>query len=198
MKNKLMLFSGVVMVLEIAIFFWVDYISTADYLVYQLAARYSGRLSFMIFAGMMLFTGIVGLKQIFKTERLKSFFIILLSLFSVNHVLHFYFLAMSHLEQNETLLIPKNIIGGTAYILLILSPFYLFKREMTTKIYWSVQSFLFLLTVIFFVSYLRRFMIEFPQPTHIGVLYSIITTIGLLVFLNGYKVFKESTESRSK
>ena len=68
-------------------------------LVFGECARNSGRTSAALNLAILLMIGYFGLKKIYKEDDKKNVFRILITLFAVNHLIHFYFVAQNFKSQ---------------------------------------------------------------------------------------------------
>ena len=190
MSKRLLIFISAILVSETGIFLWATYFSSA--LAYQLAARYSARLSFFIFSGILLWSGLRGLRSIYSGETSKRLLVDLLLVFSVNHVIHFFFLAMNFRVSGQSLLSIRNAGGAVVYLMIMAAPVYLWnKQTMSRRLYFFVYSFFLIVTLLFFLTYVGRLSKELPMPTPDGFFIFALATIGGLVSLNVYRMWAE-------
>src|SRR4051794_18027485 len=78
---------------------------------FQLAARYSARTSFIIFACMLTWVGWQGLRDIYKAESSRQTFVLFMLGFAWNHLLHFIYLCLNYQVSNLQLFAGKNLFG---------------------------------------------------------------------------------------
>jgi hypothetical protein len=95
MKKRTVGLSFLIVICELAIYTRTTSLSSDESFYYQLAARYSARVSFMLLVGILCWTGIKGLKFIYEKESRRKLFVTLLLVLALNHLIHFYFLAMN-------------------------------------------------------------------------------------------------------
>lgn len=181
-----------VALLELAVFYWSAYFAPSSELGFQLASRYSARVSFVIFSFVLLFTGILGLKKIYSRESYRKVFMTLIGAFAVNHLIHFYFLAMNHWVQGLDLFIVKNAFGTLAYLTLSLIPVYYWNRpNISSKEYRILQGYLVLIAGFFVGAYVKRLQEEIVFPSSDALLITHIVILAALLGLNIYRARQE-------
>lgn len=199
MKRKAFLFCVAISILEIAIYFWSCWVAPSENLIYQLAARYSARVSFFIFSITLLLVGALGLNKIFSNEKWRSYFILFLLTFALNHLIHFFYLAMNHWVQDISLISLKNGGGTIGYILLTLAPFYLWKiTSLSQKQYWAIQLYILTISTFFIIAYLKRLREEIIFPSTDNLIFSHLALLTILIGFNAYRVYCELIEQASK
>jgi hypothetical protein len=75
---------------------------------WEYAARYSARVSFMIIAGLLLYTAMHGFLTINNNESKRKTLRALIYLFCINHIIHFIHLAANQSVRNKILLRPAS------------------------------------------------------------------------------------------
>ena len=112
--------------------------------LFKLAARYSGRLSLVIFL-LCFFIFAFHLKHLHNSELLKK----ALTLFAVLHVIHFGFLA-TNIYLNALPIEVERLVGGVlAYLMIIIAPFKFETIKFSLKlVYFYYVSFVMLMTYI--------------------------------------------------
>ncbi|WP_151997458.1 MULTISPECIES: hypothetical protein [unclassified Imperialibacter] len=196
MMKKTIGLSLLVVLCEYAIYVWSGDVSPEPGIYFQLAARYSARVSFLLFAGILCWTGIRGLKHIYAEEQRRQLFVSLLFLLALNHLIHFYFLAMNFETRGMELREFKNLPGAVAYIVLTLSPFFLWnKKELTRSRYQIIISGFALVTALFIGTYVKRSLqnLEIPMSN-----YLIVGNLAILTSLVIINIFRIRSEKNLK
>ena len=145
--------------------------------VFRYAARYSGRLSLVMY--LLCFF-------LFKEASLKNKSLEItkkaLGIFAIMHVIHFIFLAFS-MHLNEVPIIPTRMAGGfIAYLMIVVYPFYINKinRKVYHLIYFYYVGFVMLMT---YISRIRgQFVGANPEMFHfiaMGVLILCLVFFGI-------------------
>lgn len=114
---------------------------------FRYAARYSGRLSALVFLAAFYSYAMVFPKPLSKNREVRN----LIRLFAVLHVIHFGFLAMN-IYLNGIELVPVKLLGGAlAYLMIVLAPFVLhaLKRSLQLVYFYYV-------TLVMTVTYVAR------------------------------------------
>src|SRR5688572_10737579 len=99
-RNKLPLLIVSIICLEIMIYLWAFWTSTLDRsnffsieseFIFDKCARNSGRVSSGLNLIILLVIGYNGLGRIYSNHKLNDKFRILVTLFAINHLIHFFF-----------------------------------------------------------------------------------------------------------
>jgi len=131
---------------------------------WQYAARYSARLSFVIFAGLLLYTAIYGFSTISKDESKRKILRTLIYFFFANHIIHLIYLSTNQVVRNRTLLKPGNIPGMIAYGVVLSLPL-LLNRGLPDRRKQTTLLALLLLIGAFFISFYIAHLFRFiPSP----------------------------------
>lgn len=124
-------------------------------LFFQLSARFSGRVSLLLFCMLFVYATLhPSLER--KSEPLSVKFILARN-FAISHLIHWVFLAIA-MNLNDRPLVPVKLIGGAlAYLMIVMLPFILkIKRINNTFLKWALHVYLFYVWLIFFITYLSR------------------------------------------
>jgi membrane-associated HD superfamily phosphohydrolase len=155
-KEKLPPLVAAICVVELLIYCWSVWTSTFDRsnffgiepaFIFDKCARIAGRISSVIFLVNLLMVGYYGLKKIYGDEKLKDSFLILLTLFSINHLIHLLFVLLRFNSHNESILFGGPIsIGGAVhgvltFALIIIVPILLWKFK-------QLNNYLYLITIV--------------------------------------------------
>ena len=106
-------------VVELLVLGMAAILSNHSAMFWEYAARYSARVSFVILAGLLLYTAIHGFLTISNNENKRKTLRALIYLFFVNHIIHFIYLAANQSVRNKILLRPGNIPGMIGYGLVL-------------------------------------------------------------------------------
>ena len=123
MQIRIVVFS-MILLLELLNSYYSNSLATELDTYYSLTSRYSARISFSLLSVLAIWIIIKNLQNIFDKAINRNLFISLLIGFSINHVIHLYFLYQNF--QVNNLSIANQIIspGALAYIILIIAPIY--------------------------------------------------------------------------
>ena len=129
--------------------------------LFQLAARYSGRLSLVYF--------LMPWWAYLQSDREHSMELLLqpLRVFAILHVIHFVFLALN-VYLNAIALIPVKLIGGSVgYFMIVCWPF---MGSWLTQRNWGFNLYFLYIGIVMMVTYVSRIKGDFegsvPNPIH--------------------------------
>lgn len=175
LSSKKYLFLGLLIELLI---FGLAYLLTMDWgETFRWAARYSGRLSLLVF----LLPFALYLKKPSKERDISALFDGL-RVFAILHAIHFGFLA-ANVVWNSIPLVPVKLTGGAlAYIMILALPFFQHKNQRQSRI---LDLYFFYVGVVMSVTYLSRIKGDFegsqPSVLHYFALGTLV--LFLMVFL---------------
>jgi len=148
--NKLVVFG----VLAEVIIFLIPYLSNSTIeTTFRHAARYSGRLSFIVFLYTFYLYASSRPKSVRENLPLKNF----ISLFAVLHVIHFGFLALSVYLNDIQLEVPKVIGGSLAYFMIVAAPFFLDKLKTNLQL-----IYFYYVSLVMSLTFVARLKGDFP------------------------------------
>ncbi|MGL1887337.1 MAG: GlyGly-CTERM sorting domain-containing protein [Reichenbachiella sp.] len=179
--------------IELAIFLYSTSLSLEESRVYQFAARYSARFSFIIFIILFAWVGSIGLNKVYEDERKRSVFVLGTLAFAINHMIHFGLLVRTHQLLDWELFVLQSTGGALGYLALVLLPVILWKKKVLTKgLYWGILSCFAYLEIIFFLSYFGRWTIENIYNPDSKLFFVICSVVVVILFvLNSFRVIQE-------
>ena len=198
MKEWKQLLGGVSLIigLEVLIYNWSGRVTDLETVRFSLAARWSARVSLAFLFYLSAWVSISGLKKIFKKERQRDVFILLVSMIAFNHLIHFVFFYINHVVNNYDLFTLRSAGGVLGYVVLILAPFYLWnKKELTQMVYWPTMGTITLLLIISVVSYLGRWNKDLPMASPKELYMGIMAVAIALLIMNVYRIFADRNKS---
>lgn len=139
-KKRLPLTIALVFILESLIYLWARFATEADFVIDK-CARNSGRVSSMLVLAILLVIGYFGLKKIVADPQMKNAFRVLITLFTINHFIHFGFVYLNFKQHEIELSIAENLHGFVTFLGILIVPVLL----------WSVQKVSRLLQIIIIV-----------------------------------------------
>lgn len=154
---KPLLFITLIFLLNIGIYFTALSTETSDR-IFAECARNSGRTAAAINLILLLLIGFFGLKSIYKDEVKLRVFQLLITLFAVNHLIHFFFVYQNFKGQEMELNVSENLHGFITFISLLILPiiFYKFNRLSTFLYYYLIMHF-FNVTYFIAISFYARY-----------------------------------------
>ncbi len=187
-KKRLPLLIAFIFVLEVVIYLWAVWVTEPEFVINK-CARNAGRASEALNLAILMMVGYYGLKQIYADDKKKDTFIILMTLFAVNHLIHFFFVYQNFKKHAMVLDISDNKHGFVTFICIVLMTIALWILKDLSKVFY-----IFILVHLFNVSYfimdtlnnkIKSDIITFHYKFGI-----VITSSALLYVL--YRVFREN------
>ena len=189
---------AIICCIEIVIYLWAAWTATLDLsnffgiepkFIFAKAARNSGRISAAIFLLTLLMVGYYGLKEIFLEEKKKDAFRILITLFLVNHLIHFGFLYLNFTSHAKPLITDGNMRGIFTFIFIVVAPFILWNcKKLNSLLYLAIILHLF--NVSYFMN--RTFLSKVkPVDPAYHDQFGIVALIAALLYIL-YRVFQEN------
>lgn len=120
-----------VLCLEVAIYLWAVWTSTLDSgnffaitseFIFDKCARNSGRVSSGINLLILLLVGHKGLSAIFRNGSSRIELLVLITLFSINHLIHLFFVIQNFAHHGMDLSIGENLHGFLTFFLIVIVP----------------------------------------------------------------------------
>ncbi len=187
-KLKLPLLILAILALNALIYVRAYYTIEPAELVFAECARNSGRTATAINLIILLMIGYYGLKGIYTKEKKRNQLRILLSLFAVNHIMHFYFVYQNFESQIVELDLSQNLHGIVTMVFILLVPIILWmSKKLNGLLYFGLIFHLLNVTYFIAHTFYGRYNSEDPAYLHrIGVLIMMAASIYML-----YSAFKE-------
>tara|TARA_B100001778_G_C18537755_1_gene606756 strand:+ start:295 stop:870 length:576 start_codon:yes stop_codon:yes gene_type:complete len=182
---KKYLIFGVLLELLIVLFFYLIKDNYGD--IFRYVARYSGRLSLIIYL-FCFYQYVSSFEKLKSLQNTKT----AVSIFCVLHLIHFVFLGLS-LYFNELPLIPFKVAGGfLAYIFIIVYPFIIDK--ISKSIYHII--YFYYVGIVMLMTYVARIKGEFigAEPEFFHYVALIILLIAFLFF--GYVIYSHLRKTK--
>ena len=192
LKPRLYIF--LIVLLNIVIYFTALSTETADR-VFAECARNSGRTAAAINLILLLLIGHFGLKTIYKEGLKLNLFRLFITLFAVNHLIHFFFVYQNFNWQKMELNVYDHLHGFITFISLILLPIIVHRFKHLSK-------FLYCYLVIHFFNVTYFIGISFYARYKPGIDEAYLHRIGiflmtLALFYVAFRVVVEMIEERS-
>jgi hypothetical protein len=156
-KKRIPLLVAIICCTELLIYLWAVWTTTfykgnffaiEPEFIFNKAARIAGRISSVLILMPLLMVGYYGLKEIYADDKKKDSFLILITLFTLNHLIHFVFLVLNFKSHAMTLSISENLHGFITFICITLIPFILWTYKNLNRLLYFV-----ILLHLFNVSY---------------------------------------------
>ncbi len=166
---------------EIGIFLIAYAINPSLPETFRLAARYSGRLSALIFL-ITFFLYASGSPQPVKNNKPLLNFI---SLFAVLHLIHFGFLA-TNVYLNAIPLEPPKLAGGAlAYLMIVTAPFFLHRVKLPLQL-----VYFYYVSLVMVITYVARIKGDFEGAEPYWLHYAVMGTFIVCTIVFGWMIGK--------
>lgn len=191
LKLKLPILISLIIILNILIYCRAIAIEPAER-VFAECARNSGRTAAAINLILLFMLGHYGLQTIYQEKLKKNLFQILIVLFTINHLIHFFFVFQNFNIQAMELNVFDHLHGFITFISLIIIPFIvLFFKKLSVPLYAFIIAHFFNVTYFISISFYARYKPEDPAYLHrIGVVVMILALL--------YVLYRTIIEMRNK
>lgn len=187
-KKKLPLLIALIFVLEIIIYLWAVWVTEPEFVINK-CARNAGRASEALNLAILIMAGYFGLKQIYADDKKKDTFVILMTLFAVNHLIHFFFVYQNFKKHAMVLDISDNKHGFVTFICIVLMTIALWIFKNLNKVFY-----IFILVHLFNVSYFIMDTLNNkikPDIITFHYKFGIVITSSALLYIV-YRIFREN------
>ncbi|RYM32117.1 hypothetical protein ERX46_15660 [Brumimicrobium glaciale] len=177
-----------IFILNGLIFFRAFYTIEGIEEVFAECARNSGRTSAAINLLVLIMLGLFGLKRIYHKNSLKDAFRVLITLFAINHLIHFVFVSFLFNSHSRELGIVEHLHGFITYICIVLLPIILWiSKKLSKLLYLGIILHIINVTYMISHTFYSRYKEEDPAYLH----RTGIVIMGILVVYMIYRFFKE-------
>ncbi|MEM9142380.1 MAG: hypothetical protein AAGA86_05285 [Bacteroidota bacterium] len=185
MKDRLPLLLIGIAFWELMIFVYSGWVTEDITLQYRLAARYSARTSHTLVLVTLIYMFRNGLSLIFSNESKRVIYFNLVALFSLNHIIHFYFLATNFRVNQMELISARTLGGAVVYTLIIAMPFLLYRvKKLSRFSYWGILNFWAAVVFVILATFFDRIRNPVPDTTPLLYYYVLMGVFVLVVVLN--------------
>jgi hypothetical protein len=200
-RKQMPLLIALIFCIEALIYLWAAWTATLvrsnffaieSQFIFAKAARNSGRVSAAIFLVTLLMVGYYGLKEIFPDEKKKDTFRILMTLFVVNHLIHFIYLYLNFRCHEKPLMTSANEHGFFTFIFIIIAPVILWTNiNLNRVLYFAIIIHLF--NVTYFMNKTFWSKVKPSDPAYHDQFGIVAMTAACLYIL--YRIFQENKRS---
>jgi succinate dehydrogenase hydrophobic anchor subunit len=190
-KNRLPLLIVLICVLEVLVYFWAVWSTEAEF-VFDKCARNSGRVSSAIILATLLMIAYYGLKKIYLDTQKLDAFRVLISLFTVNHLIHFSFVYMNLDSHATALSIDKNKHGFVTFICIVLVLIIVWSFKKLNNLLYTLLL-LHLFNVSYFIMETFYHKVKPDKPAYHNQLGIVVISAALIYIL--YRVFEENRKN---
>nr|WP_294860384.1 hypothetical protein [uncultured Fluviicola sp.] len=179
-----MLLIILIICLEGIIFGWAIWTTETGF-VFDKCARNSGRVSSLINLVIICMVGYHGLKKIYSDEQKKDAFRVLMTGFTINHLIHFFYVFQNFKSHDLILGISENLHGFITFIFIVIVPVILWSVKRLTKLLYIFIP-LHLMNVSYFIMETFYSKVKPESPAYHNQLGILVTSVALLYMLYRY------------
>lgn len=197
-KKRIPLLIAFICCVEVFIYLWAVWTTTfpkgnffaiEPEFVFNKCARIAARISSVLILIPLLMVGYYGLKQIYADDKKKVSFLILITLFTLNHLIHFLFIILNFKSHAMILSISDNLHGFITFIFITLIPFILWtNKHLTRLLYFTIL--LHLLNISYFIIKTFWGKVKPEHPAYHNQFGVVVMTAACLYIL--YRVYLEN------
>ncbi|NOQ71026.1 MAG: hypothetical protein GQ574_03430 [Crocinitomix sp.] len=167
--------------LEGIIYLWAVWTVEDPDFIFEKCTRNSGRVSAALNLMILVMVGYYGLKKMYAHERLKNTFWKLMTLFAVNHIIHFFYIFKNFKSKEVELVLSENKHGIITFVFILLFPIILWSYKKLNKIlYIAIILHLFNATSFMIKTFYGKIKPEKPAYLHqigIGIMCAVLVYI---------------------
>lgn len=192
--NRIPALIALIICLEALIYFWAIWTTEAEF-IFDKCARNSGRVSSLINLAILLQIGHYGLKKVYHLDSCKEKFRVLITLFTANHLIHFFYVYQNFKSHTMNLSIAENLHGFITFICIIVIPLIIWtSKKLTPLLYTGIILHLF--NASYFIMHTFYGKIKPDKPAYHNQLGILVTSLALLYIL--FRMYKEIREALKK
>jgi hypothetical protein len=179
-KKRIPLLIAFIFCLEAVIYLWAICTTETEF-VFDKCARNAGRASSAIILITLLMVGYYGLKGIYLDDKKKDAFRILITLFAINHLVHFFYVFMRFKSHFEAIDIAENLHGFITFIFIIIVPFILWTfKDLNKLLYFGIILHLFNVSYFICKTFLGK--VKPDHPAYHNQFGIVVITAACLIF----------------
>jgi hypothetical protein len=187
-KKRIPLLIALICCLEAAIYQWAVWTTDPEF-VFNKCARNSARASSVIILVILLMIGYYGLKGLYADARKKDAFRVLMTLFTVNHFIHFLYVFLTFKSHASTVTIGDNKHGFVTFIFILLAPVVLWWYSRLNKLLYAAII-LHLINVCYFICETFLSKVQPGHPAYHNQLGIVVLSAAILYVL--YRAVREN------
>ncbi len=191
-KSRIPLLIALICCLEAVVYLLATYTTEESNLIFEKCTRNSGRISAGLNLIILLMVGYNGLKTIYKDDKKRDSFRILITLFAVNHLIHFFFLYQNFQTKPLVFEFSDHVHGFLTFIFILLLPIILWTfRNLNWLLYFGIIFHL--INSSYFIMETFYIRIKPDRPSYFHQVGIFIIIIALLYIV--YRVIREMSSS---
>jgi hypothetical protein len=196
--KRIPLFLLIICGLQLLIYLWAAWTTTFEHsnffaiepeFIFDKCARIAGRISSVLILFTLLMVGYYGLKKIYSDEKKRTSFLILLTLFTFNHLIHLLFVLLRFRTHAAPLSIQENLHGFITFIFIIIVPVILWTNQHLNKfLYFGII--VHLLNISYFINKTFVGKVKPDHPAYHNQFGVVVITAACMFIL--YRVYLEN------
>ena len=183
-KSNILLLIAFIGALELVIYLWAMWTTEPEF-VFDKCARNSGRASSLINLSILLIAGYYGFRKIWLDERKRDMFRILITLFAVNHLVHFFYVFQNFRHHSWVFSVPENLHGFITFIFILAVPVFLWLYQRLNT-FWFVCITIHLINVSYFIMKTFYSKVQPEHPAYHNQLGIVVTSLAILYIIYGF------------
>lgn len=199
-RSRIPLLAAAIIILEIAIYLWAVWTSRMDKasffaiepeFIFDKCARNSGRISSFLNLAILLMIGYYGFRKIYSDQKKKDAFRVLVTLFTVNHLAHFFFVFQNFSHHSMELSLAENLHGFITFICILIVPAILWLFESRSTVFYAAIT-VHLFNVSYFIMKTFYSKVQPDKPAYHNQFGILVTTAACIYvmyrFMRDYKL----------
>lgn len=186
----------IILSLEVLIYIWAawtatlqngNYFAISHKLIFEKCARNSGRISAILNLVILLLLGYYGLKQIYSEKEYFDIFFNLITIFTINHLIHFFYISQNFKRKSLKIKLSEEKRGVFTYICITLFPIFIwYFNNLNTVVYICIILHLLNVSHVFVLALNTKIRVKSRITIHNRI--GIIATIVAWIFVV-YRIF---------
>lgn len=188
-KYKLIFLIAIICFLELIIFSWALLTDLNPHPLFEKCARNSGRVSAALNLIVLFYLGIYGLRKIYTHTDLKDTFLKFCALFTINHIIHLFFIIQNFNNKAYSLNISENSYGFITFSSILIFPIITWRfKKLSKSIYFTILIYIFNTTYFMIETFYTKIKPERPEYLHrFGILVMIVALLFII-----FQVYREN------
>lgn len=164
-----------------------NYFAITNKFIFEKCARNSGRLSALLNLVILLMLGYLGLKQIYSKKEYFDIFFNLVTIFTINHLIHFFYISQNFKRKSLKIKLSEEKRGVFTYICITFFPIFIwYFNNLNTAVYICIILHLLNVSHVFVLALNTKIWVKSKITIHnrIGMIATIVAWIFVV-----YRVF---------
>ena len=157
-----------------------NYFAIPHQIIFEKCARNSGRVSALLNLVIILVFGYYGLKQIFLDKSKYDIFFNLVTILTINHLIHFFYISQNFKRKSLKIKLSEEKLGIFTYICITLFPIFIwYFKDLNVVIYTCIMLHLLNVSYVFVMALNTKIRVKSKITIHnrIGIVATIVAWI---------------------